>query len=390
MDIYFSRMQELANSGQISSRIQFMLIDIIELRTRKWVTRTQVAAPSTIAEVHQKAERDRQVAEREAALRQAGGRDHARTGRRDTRDPSQTGPDGWTTPAKQPAKAGDLSRFGKISKSTTMAFGPSSVFSNKNEKRESASVTRVSSSSNMFAALNSNEATPDAVSMGSRTANSTRPPSRKASVDFSVSSVTDGRRKLLLQPRTQMASDAGSFRDDAGSAIGQSEQGDDDAASAATSAVQASVPAGMTTEQAKRKIKEDIKELFSLRQPAEAEGYFSLPAEFRWLLVEELVTKAVDGKPADVKLVSDVFSVAVSKSLVDEAQFLQGFAKDMEYLEDTSTDSPNAYANVASLLKAANLSQAAIESLADKIIVEGEMAITPREKLLKKYSDLTT
>lgn len=362
-----------------------MLMDIIDLRGRKWIARTQVAAPSTIAEVHQKAERDRQVAEREAALRQAGGRD--RTGRRETRDPSQVGVDGWTTPVRQqPPKAGDLSRFGKISKPTTMQFGPSSVFS-KGDKRESTSVTRVSSSSNMFAALNSNEATPDAVSIGSRTANSTRPPSRKGSVDFSASSI-DGRRKLLLQPRTQaVASDAGSFRDDAGSAIGQSEQGDDDAASAATSAA----PAGMTADQAKRKIKEDVKELFMLRQPSEAESYFSsLPSEFRWQLIEELVTKAIDAKQADVQLVSDTFGVAVSKSLVDEAQFMQGFAKDMEYLEDTSTDSPNAYANVASLLKAANLSQAAIEGLADKILVEGEMAVTPKEKLLKKYDALMT
>jgi translation initiation factor 4G len=239
-----------------------------------------------------------------------------------------------------------------------MQFGPSSVFS-KNEKRESASVTRASSSSNMFAALNSNEATPDAASVGSRTANSTRPPSRKGSVDFSVGSVADGRRKLFLQPRTQaVTSDAGSFRDDTGSAIGQSELGDDDTASATAAAA----PMAMSAEQAKRKIKEDIKELFMLRQPSEAEGYFSsLPPEFRWQLVTELVSKAIDAKPVDVQLVSDVFSVAASKSLVDEAQFSQGFTKDMEYLEDTSTDSPNAYGNIASLLKAANLSQAAVE-----------------------------
>jgi translation initiation factor 4G len=243
-----------------------------------------------------------------------------------------------------------------------MQFGPSSIFSNKNDKRESASVTRASSSSNMFAALNSNEATPDAASVGSRTANSTRPPSRKGSVDFSVSSVADGRRKLLLQPRTQaVASDAGSFRDDAGSAIGQSEQGDDDAASGTAS----TAPMGMSAEQAKRKIKEDIKELFMLRQASEAEVYFSsLPPELRWQLVEELVSKAIDAKPADVQLVSDVFSVAASKSLLDEAQFSHGFTKDMKYLQDTSTDSPNAYGNIASLLKAANLSQAAVERYA--------------------------
>ncbi|PVG02533.1 hypothetical protein CPB86DRAFT_587203 [Serendipita vermifera] len=406
MDIYFSRMQELANSGQISSRIQFMLLDIIELRSRKWVPRNQVSAPTTIAEVHQKAERDRQTAEREAALRQAGGRDHLRNSRRETRDftPSQ---DGWTTPtsSKPPNKGvGDLSNFGKIQKSNTMQFGPSSIFSKK-EKRESTSATRNSSSSNMFAALNSSEATPDAASVGSRTANSTRPPSRKGSIDFGPGSVADTpqRRRLMLQPRT-VASDAGSFRDDAGSAIGQSEAGDDESVGAAAGSAKGT----MSADQAKRKIKEDVKELFMLRQLSEAEGYFTgLPTEFRALLVKELVNKAVDARASDVQLIADVFGLVADKSLVEEEQFIEGFSSDMEYLEDTSTDSPNAYGNIATLMKATKLSQAAVERydmpnlsielaltsrirLADMIIVEGEFAVTPKEKLLKKYAALTT
>ena len=313
------------------------------------------------------AERDRQVAEREAALRQAGGRDHMRGGRRDTRDygPPQVGADGWTTPARQPTKAGDLSNFGKIQKSTTMQFGPSSVFSKK-ERRESSSATRTSSSSNMFAALNSSEATPDAGSVGSRTANSTRPPSRKGSIDLSASALaemTPQRKRLLLQPRTSVfTSDAGSVKDDGGSAIGQSEMGDEDAVSATASTSAAGATSAMSLEQAKRKIKEDLKELFMLRRLDEAEGYFaSLPPEFRWNLIEELVHRAVDGRASDVQLIANVFDLAASKSLVDEEQFSLGFAKDMEYLEDTSTDSPNAYANVASLLKGARLSQAAVE-----------------------------
>jgi translation initiation factor 4G len=292
-----------------------------------------------------------------------------RGSRRDTRDygPPQVGTDGWTTPAvRPPPKAGDLSNFGKISKSTTMQFGPSSVFSKK-ERRESGSVTRASSSSNMFAALNSSEATPDAGSVGSRTANSTRPPSRKGSIDLSASSVVDmnpQRKRLLLQPRTQnITSDAGSVRDDGGSAIGQSEMGDEDAVSAtASTSAAGAAPLGMSLEQAKRKIKEDLKELFMLRQLSEAEGYFSaLPAEFRWHLVEELVHRAVDARAIDVQLISDVFDLVASKLLVDEEQFSRGFASDMEYLEDTSTDSPNAYGNVASLLKASKISQAAVE-----------------------------
>ncbi|KAG9054712.1 hypothetical protein FS842_004360 [Serendipita sp. 407] len=389
MDIYFSRMQELANNGQISSRIQFMLLDIIELRTRKWVTRNQVAAPTTIAEVHQKAERDRQVAEREAALRQAGGRDSLRSSRKGTdyNGAPQPGADGWTTPVRaQATKAGDLSNFGKISKPTTMNFGPSSVFSKKEKRESTSSVTRASSSSNMFAALNSSEATPDAVSVGSRTANSTRPPSRKGSVDFGGE---PQRRRLMLQPRTHgLMSDAGSVKDEVASTVDRSDVGDDDAASITTG--QGAKPA-MLLEQAKRKVKEDIKELLSIRQLEEVEGYFTaLPSEFRWLIVNDLVHLAVDAKANDVKLIADVFALAAKNSWIDEEQFLRGFEADMEYLEDTSTDSPSAYGNVATILKATGLSQEAVDKLADKIIVDEDMAVTPKEKLLRKYAALTT
>ena len=77
--------------------------------------------------------------------------------------------------------------------------------------------------------------------------------------------------------------------------------------------------------------------------------------------MEELVHRAVDARAIDVQLISDVFNRVASKSLVDEEQFSRGFGADMEYLEDTSTDSPNAYGNVAILLKASKLSQLAIE-----------------------------
>ncbi|KAJ6458606.1 armadillo-type protein [Mycena vulgaris] len=53
MDVYFSRMKELGKSNNLSSRMQFVLQDVIELRDRKWVSRTLVAAPSTIAAVHE-------------------------------------------------------------------------------------------------------------------------------------------------------------------------------------------------------------------------------------------------------------------------------------------------------------------------------------------------
>lgn len=75
------------------------------------------------------------------------------------------GPDGWTTAGsaapRPPAKAGDLSQFGKINKpGGPLNFGPTSVFNKKDAKSAvKEPLSRTASSSNMFSML-SNQ-TPD-------------------------------------------------------------------------------------------------------------------------------------------------------------------------------------------------------------------------------------
>lgn len=88
----------------------------------------------------------------------------------DRSDFAQVGPDGWAVagngPPRPPPKAGDLSNFGKIAKTTAMTFGPSSVFAGKKDsKRESLS--RTNSNSNMFSMLSQNaEPVADAAAKG--------------------------------------------------------------------------------------------------------------------------------------------------------------------------------------------------------------------------------
>ena len=71
----------------------------------------------------------------------------------------QAGPDslavaGSASPPRLLPKAGDLSNFGKITKSEPMTFGPSSIFAGKKVRAESSSHT--TSSSNMFSMLSQN------------------------------------------------------------------------------------------------------------------------------------------------------------------------------------------------------------------------------------------
>ena len=71
LDVYFSRMRELTKNKNVNARMIFMLQvrviiscpqltltdvptqDVIELREHKWVPRNTIAAPATIAQVHE-------------------------------------------------------------------------------------------------------------------------------------------------------------------------------------------------------------------------------------------------------------------------------------------------------------------------------------------------
>ncbi|OAX34390.1 hypothetical protein K503DRAFT_868950 [Rhizopogon vinicolor AM-OR11-026] len=151
MDVYFTRMKELGKSTNASSRVRFMLQDVVELRERKWVSRN-AAMFEAIGKARAGAENG--SCNRQASKSRGGSR---RRGERN----QEFGPDGWAVsgdsvsrPLPNP-KAGDLSQFGKISKGAPMVMGPSSL-------RESPS--RTSSSSNMSHMLSRNpELTPESV-----------------------------------------------------------------------------------------------------------------------------------------------------------------------------------------------------------------------------------
>ncbi|PBK74055.1 ARM repeat-containing protein [Armillaria solidipes] len=139
MDLYFSRMKELTKSLNVSSRMQFMLQDILELRERKWVSRNAVAVPTTIAQIHEAAAKER-AAQEEAQERQ---KSKSRRGSR---------------------RGGERLKSGQNSnKGAPSTSGPqSSIHAGKKDKRESVQRTN-SSSQNMVSVPNANstsEATP--------------------------------------------------------------------------------------------------------------------------------------------------------------------------------------------------------------------------------------
>ncbi|KAH1054445.1 hypothetical protein AAZX31_08G329700 [Glycine max] len=59
MDAYFEMMRSLSNNMNLSSRLRFMLKDVIDLRKNKWQQRRKVEGPKKIEEVHRDASQER-------------------------------------------------------------------------------------------------------------------------------------------------------------------------------------------------------------------------------------------------------------------------------------------------------------------------------------------
>lgn len=82
---------------------------------------------------------------------------------------AQAGADGWTTQPQRPAKAGDLSGFGRFREnrdSSSLSLGPTGAFANKQKAKTEA--TRPSTPINPFALLSGGGDEPEAAAPASQ------------------------------------------------------------------------------------------------------------------------------------------------------------------------------------------------------------------------------
>ena len=138
------------------------------------------------------------------------------------------------------------------------------------------------------------------------------------------------RKRLVLQPRS--VAPAG-----VASPAGESE----------SSHSEEEASTEMTEEAAMKKISEDLKEFFAVRNLEEAEVYFSgLPPQHHRFLVDKIVSTAVESKEDDAKLVSQFFALAVSKELCSAASFEEGLTPVAEIIDDIAIDAPKAFQRI--------------------------------------------
>ncbi|KII95568.1 hypothetical protein PLICRDRAFT_48515 [Plicaturopsis crispa FD-325 SS-3] len=309
MDAYLSCMKKLARGGNVSSRMQFMLQDVIELRERTWIPRNAVAAPSTISQIDEAAAKEKALVEKVSDERHmnmtrggswcgigggigiggGGGGGIGGGGGGGGDNFQQGGPDSWavadsSAPPRPPAKAGDLWQFRNINKTQPMTFGPSSVFAGKKDaKGREYFLSHTGFSHNMCLLSQNTEASSEAG------------PSTKAGAPEPAV------RKLQLFPRSAPSKPSGESTSE-----GESE---DDVAESAN----------MSEADAKKKIAEDSKEFFAffaLRNLDEPETYFTdLPVEHRFRLVDTLVNRTIESKKTDAVLVARFLGRVIQKNL---------------------------------------------------------------------------
>ena len=251
--------------------------------------------------------------------------------------------DGWSVAGgsvpRRPPKAGDLSIFGKINKPGPVVMGPSSVWASKKDAaKRDTTFTGVNSSSNMFMMLRRDgEAMPET---GSK---SSRPSSSRTSVDHDTGgTAVPQHKKLKLLPRRKAAEKENKVN---GDATDRSEGGGGDG-----------TPQAMSDGEANKKIAEDTKEFFSARNIDESEEYFiKLPPEHHHSLVDKMVSKAIESKETDGKLVADALARAAEKNLCSMSAFEEGFLPVAELLDDIVIDAPKAFQIMAIMMKGAGL-----------------------------------
>ncbi|XP_057189124.1 eukaryotic translation initiation factor 4 gamma 1a isoform X4 [Triplophysa rosa] len=123
MDQYFHQMEKIIKDRKTSSRIRFMLQDVIDLRRNNWVPRRGDQGPKTIDQIHKEAEMEehreqvkvqQQLLSKKDSSQGRGGRGgpHSSGGRG-----SQTQDEGWNiVPITTKSRPIDTSRLSKITK----------------------------------------------------------------------------------------------------------------------------------------------------------------------------------------------------------------------------------------------------------------------------------
>ncbi|ORX50565.1 hypothetical protein DM01DRAFT_1384800 [Hesseltinella vesiculosa] len=369
MEAYFERMKEMLEAPTLSSRVKFMVMDVLDLRKHKWIPRTnQPTGPTTIAQIREEAQQKKNE-EKEIMKRAPSSRGHtpqvmsrqgSRAGRNLQREGTKEGAnspsaDGWNTvggaAGAAPKGRNDLANFGKAdrSKSRSNVLGPAnSPFANlsrtssknaandskKGSPVDSRSSSPASSMTNMFSALGDEEE---------------RPVERK---------------RLNLLPRGSTLAD-----DDSVAAEDDDEEKEE-----------AAKPQ-LTEQQIEQKAKNIIEEYTHLRDAKEL--LICVKELDQPVALVNKMLGSVEKKEDDMKAVCEIIAAVNKEGLVQKEHYIEALKPFMEFYEDLTIDVPQAPKFVSRLLVAMDVDPAEVMEIEEP----EESGYVPASAKLKELFD---
>nr|XP_057910585.1 eukaryotic translation initiation factor 4 gamma 3-like isoform X3 [Doryrhamphus excisus] len=171
MDQYFNQMEKIVKERKTSSRIRFMLQDVIDLRLHNWVSRRADQGPKTIEQIHKEAKIEEQEEQRKVH-QQLLSKENKRRDLRDQRDQRMSREETWNiVHMTKNSRTIDPSKIPKFSKPPTdekIQLGPRPGTwvkgSSGGAKASDSELSRGSSSLNRYSALQSTLSTQPASS----------------------------------------------------------------------------------------------------------------------------------------------------------------------------------------------------------------------------------
>ncbi|KAF0443999.1 ARM repeat-containing protein [Gigaspora margarita] len=389
MDAYFHRMEDISKNSKLSSRIKFMLMDVIDLRNNSWVPRRDNNAPKTIAEIHEDAAKQKEEAEilRRAASsgmpKMADQISRGGSGRRDKSMSSHgssgqsVSSDGWNTvggTSSASRQAGDLSKFGSVSRSkvtsTQFSLAPGGATfaslaggskgwkttESKDRKDKTESMSRTNSTSNTYGILAHSESTETRKIDSSSVAESTK--------SFPASSE---RKKIILAPRSTPLAE------------------NPPAPKSIMTKSSANSITPISKEVADRKIISTVEEYLNIVDMNEVILCINeLPKEYHSKTIETFSNKVLEKKQDDVDKVIKLFDKFIIDNIVDKSVFIGGFTATVEFLIDIGADAPKSYTFTGQLFRAARLDS---KDVADLLKPLSEIDDKGLEKVMAGYNN---
>ncbi|XP_073953864.1 eukaryotic translation initiation factor 4G1 isoform X3 [Choristoneura fumiferana] len=356
----FKRMQEIVDrkSNKISSRVRFMLQDVIELRKRKWVTKSVVdSQPKMMDQIQKEAEQQQRHIELMNAnpmgggfRRDDGGRGKRGDGRRQNNNSFMDNSNNWKT--SRPNYLVDTSKFKAVTqnqKINSIKLAPQTGLgwthgSGTKSTAQAGSNSMISLSKNMYSVLENVQ---------------TDPASIRSNKDMSPSYHSKGAsiERSTFNSRGDFSGPGSSGSKSGSMGVARSNSGSRSTSTTPASAAPATAPpadvaappAAVPQDPLPDSKKKSVKSMIDLclinsdNVELAADVKQLIEPQYHAALITEIVTVAVEKSPKEVSIITKSVLHLVSTNVVSGENFITGIKEFCEFAPDLYIDIPMLY-----------------------------------------------